>query len=74
MLLLSVCPQSTTAVSQALSVPWLGRKVAAAVAGLRILKQQIKFQNELPNVIPALNLGWMMCPFKHRLHPTPESS
>lgn len=74
MLLLLVCPQSTTAMSQALSVPQLSRKVAAAVAGLRSLKQQIKFQNELPNVIPAPNLGWMLCLFKHRNHPIPESS
>lgn len=35
MLLLLACSQSTTVVSQALSVPQLGRKVAAAVAGLR---------------------------------------
>lgn len=74
MVLLLGCPQSTTAVSQALSVPRLGRRVAAAEAGLRTLKQQTKYQNELPNVIPAPNLGWMLCPFKHRHHPTPESS
>lgn len=45
MLLLLVCPQSTTAMSQALSVPQLGRRVAAAVAGLRSLKQQINAAN-----------------------------
>lgn len=62
MLLLLACSQSTTAVSQALSVPQLGRRVAAAVGGLRSLEEQIKFQNELPNVIPALNLVWILVP------------